>query len=92
MESLSVVAFLLSWKNNGEEIMRQTNKKPGLDGRDRDDDGEIRRKNGNTRVDTLREIYGQDFAPDVRGDMQLRTLLDRKGCTSLTEFLNRVPK
>ena len=31
---------------------------PGLDDRCRDKDGEIRRKNGNTRVDTLREIYG----------------------------------
>jgi len=52
---------------------------PGIDGRARDKDGEIRHKNGNTRVDTLRGIYGDGFAPDVRGDMHLDTLLDRTG-------------
>ena len=53
--------------------------RPGLDGRARDKDGEIRRKNGNTRVDTLRDIYGDGFAPDVRGDMHLDTLLTVPG-------------
>jgi hypothetical protein len=58
----------------------------GLDGRSRDDDGEIRRKNGNTRVDTLRGIYGDDFAPDVRGDMKLSNLLKRSGVDSLSQY------
>jgi hypothetical protein len=40
---------------------------PGLDNRARDKDGEIRHKNGNTRVDTLRGVYGDGFAPHVRG-------------------------
>jgi hypothetical protein len=60
---------------------------PGLDGRSRDKDGEIRHKNGNTRVDTLRETYGDNFAPDVRGDMHLDTLLDRTGAKSLSELV-----
>jgi hypothetical protein len=60
---------------------------PGIDGRARDKDGEIRHKNGNTRVDTLRGIYGDGFAPDVRGDMHLDTLLDRTGANSLRDYL-----
>ncbi len=60
---------------------------PGLDGRSRDKDGEIRHKNGNTRDDTLRETYGDNFAPDVRGDMRLDTLLDRTGAKSLSELV-----
>jgi hypothetical protein len=60
---------------------------PGLDGRSRDKDGEIRHKNGNTRVDTLRETYGDNFAPGVRGDMRLDTLLDRTGAKSLSDLV-----
>ena len=52
----------------------------GLDDRCRDSNGEIRRKNGTTRVDTLRDTYGEDFAPVVRGDMKLDTLLKRTSC------------
>ena len=61
----------------------------GLDDRCRDMNGEIRRKNGTTRVDTLRETYGQRFAPGVRGDMKLDTLLDRTGTHSLRDLLKR---
>lgn len=64
----------------------------GLDGRYRDEDGEIRRKNGNTRVHTLRETYGQDFGREVRGDAKLETLLDRVGRGSLSEYLKNRPK
>jgi hypothetical protein len=64
-------------------------KQPGLDNRHRDQDGEIRRKNGNTRVDTLRETYGDDFARGHRGDMHLDTLLEREGAESLSELLKR---
>jgi hypothetical protein len=62
-------------------------KQPGLDGRVRDDDGRTRAKNGNTRIDTLRETYGDDFAPGIRGDAHLRTLLERTGYESLSEYL-----
>ena len=58
----------------------------GLDDRCRDLDGRIRQKNGSTRVDTLRDVYGPDFAPGARGDMKLDTLLDRAGVDSLSEF------
>jgi hypothetical protein len=36
-------------------------KQPGLDDRYRDNDGQTRAKNGNTRIDTLREIYGSNL-------------------------------
>jgi hypothetical protein len=62
---------------------------PGLDGRHRDVDGRISEKHGNTRVDTLRETYGDGFAPDVRGDMHLRTLLDRNGAPSLSRLVKK---
>jgi hypothetical protein len=64
-------------------------KQPGLDGRHRDSDGEIRRKNGNTRVDSLRETYGDTFAKDYRGDMKLETLLERTGADSLSDYLKK---
>jgi hypothetical protein len=64
-------------------------KQPGLDGRHRDLDGEIRQKNSNTRIDTLRKTYGDDFAKGHRGDMKLDTLLDNSGVRSLSEYLKR---
>jgi hypothetical protein len=64
-------------------------KQPGLDNRHRDQDGQIRQKNGNTRVDTLRETYGDDFAKGRRGDMHLNTLLEREGVDSLSQLLKK---
>ena len=61
----------------------------GLDHRHRDLNGEIRQKNGNTRIDTLRQTYGDDFAKEHRGDMRLDTLLDSSGARSLSEYLKR---
>lgn len=61
----------------------------GLDDRCRDRDGQIRAKNGNTLVRTLRETYGDGFAPGVRSDMKLDTLLERKGAHSLSELLKK---
>jgi hypothetical protein len=62
-------------------------KQPGLDDRYRDNSGQTREKNSNTRIDTLRDIYGPDFAPGLRGDAHLRTLLDRTGSNSLSDYL-----
>ncbi|MES2292996.1 MAG: hypothetical protein V4527_06850 [Pseudomonadota bacterium] len=60
---------------------------PGLDDRCRDNNGEIRHKNGATKVGTLRAIYGDDFAAGHRSDMKLDTLLDRTGAASLSQLL-----
>lgn len=59
----------------------------GLDGRCRDNDGEIRHKRSDTHIGTLRKMYGDDFAPGVRSDMQLGTLLDRSGSKTLSEYI-----
>ena len=64
-------------------------KQLGLDGRHRDANGEIRHKNGNTQVDTLRDTYGENFAKGYRGDMKLETLLDRTSSSSLTDYLKK---
>lgn len=61
----------------------------GLDNRCRDNNGEIRHKNGATRIGTLRETYGEGFAPGVRADMKLDTLLDREGASSLSQLLKK---
>jgi hypothetical protein len=64
----------------------------GLDHRHRDEGGQIRRKNENTRVDTLREHYGEHFAAGHRGDMHLGTLLKTAGAASLSDYLKKHPK
>ena len=61
----------------------------GLDDRCRDVNGQIRHKNGATRVGTLRGIYGAQFAVGRRSDMHLDTLLEQTGARSLTAFLKR---
>jgi hypothetical protein len=61
----------------------------GLDGRCRDENGEIRHKNGTTKVGSLRETYGENFASGVRSDMKLDTLLERTGSTSLSQYIKK---
>jgi hypothetical protein len=46
----------------------------GLDGRERDQNGQIREKRGDTRVGTLRNEYGPDFANGYRSDTKLETV------------------
>lgn len=67
-------------------------KQPGLGGRSRDENGQTRIKNSNTRIDTLREIYGDNFATGIRGDAHLGTLLERTNCNSLSEYRHKHPK
>ena len=67
-------------------------RQPGLDDRHRDNGGQTREKNGNTRIDTLRETYGDDFAAGIPGDAHLRTLLDSTGDNSLPEYLRNQKK
>ena len=64
-------------------------KQPGLDHRHRDRDGEIRRKNSNTLVGTLRKEFGDNFAKRYRADTQLGTVLKKEGKQSLHELRNR---
>ena len=61
----------------------------GLDGRHRDADGGISEKHGNTQIGTLREIYGDDFAPGRRADMHLETLLTESRVETLGQYLKQ---
>jgi hypothetical protein len=51
----------------------------GLDHRQRDNNGQIREKRGDTRVGTLRQEYGPGFAKDYRSDTKLETLREDTG-------------
>jgi len=51
----------------------------GLDGRQRDQDGQIRQKRSDTKVATLREEYGQNFAKGFRSDAHLGSVRDATG-------------
>lgn len=62
-------------------------KQPAPDGRHRDANGQIHQKRGDTRVDTLRQIYGDDFLADFRGDAHLSTVLDQTGAESLSRLV-----
>jgi hypothetical protein len=69
------------------ERQGRKDKRPGLDNRQRDSNGQVREKRGDTRIDTLRQTYGDSFAPGIRGDAHLKTLLDRTGSDSLSDYL-----
>jgi len=64
---------------------------PGMRGkRSRTERGPLREKRGDTKVSTLEKKYGIDFG--VRGDMQLDTLLEKRGYTSLNDLLHKENK
>jgi hypothetical protein len=64
-------------------------KQPGLDKRHRDKDGEIRKKNRNTLVRTLRKEYGDGFAKGYRSDTTLGTVLKKEKAESLHDLVKR---
>src|ERR1700691_4449954 len=47
----------------------------------------FRRKRLDTRVGTLRKLYGDDFASGFRSDAHLGTVLDETGADSLSELV-----
>jgi hypothetical protein len=61
----------------------------GLDGRMRDQDGEIRKKRSDTLVGTLRREYGKSFAEGYRSDAKLGTVLKREGVETLDQLLKK---
>jgi hypothetical protein len=74
-------------KERTRERRGRKDRRPGLDNRERETSRQIRDKRGDTRVDTLRQTYGDSFAPGIRGDAHLKTLLDRTGSNSLSDYL-----
>ena len=60
--------------------------KPVLDNRQRDKDGEISHKHGNTLIGTLRKIYGQSFAAGYPETEKLSEVLLQLNETSLSQL------
>jgi hypothetical protein len=58
-----------------------------LEDRARDSNGQFCERSSDTRIDSLRRVYGDSFAPGIRGDAHLKTLLDRTGSNSLSDYL-----
>jgi hypothetical protein len=61
-------------------------KKPGLDNRHRNHDGEISHKHGNTLIRTLRKIYGKGFAAGYPETEKLCEVLLQLNETSLSQL------
>lgn len=61
----------------------------GLDDRMRDQDGEIRKKRSDTKVETLRKTYGPDFAKGYRSDAELGTVLKKEGVGTLDQLIKK---
>jgi hypothetical protein len=60
--------------------------KAGLDNRQRNHDGDISHKHGDTLVRTLREIYGQTFAAGYPATEKLSAILLHLNETSLSQL------
>jgi len=69
--------------------MAKTHYPKGLDGRQRDQDGEIRQKRSDTLVGTLRKEYGDNFAKGYRKDAQLGTVMSKEEVDSLHQLLKK---
>ena len=61
---------------------------PGLDGRHRNRDGEVSRKHGNTKIHTLRKIYGASFAQGCDDCDTLADVLHKLDEPSLTKLVH----
>jgi hypothetical protein len=61
----------------------------GLDGRERDANGEIRQKRSDTHISTIRKEYGEDVAPGYRRDAHLGNVLKEEGVPSLSQLLKK---
>jgi len=68
-----------------------SHKQPGLDGRHRDNDGEIHRKRSDALIGNIRKEY-PDFATGTRSDSTLGAYLDKTGFGSLSDALKNQKK
>ncbi len=55
--------------------------------RSRNEDGELRRKRGDSHVSSIEQKYNKDF--NVRSDMHLDTLLKKENVNSLDQLLRK---
>src|SRR5450759_3780213 len=87
--------FLLYWQRViGLQIAiaeEYAMEEPGLDQRHRDKNGEISKKHGNTLISTLRQTYGQGFAPGQPGHKRLSEILHELDVASLSQLVKGLP-
>lgn len=69
-------------------MVKKSNSK-GLDGRSRDENGEIRKKRIDTKVETLRKIYGKEFVLGYRSDATLGAVLKREKVETLDQLIKK---
>lgn len=63
------------------------NDAPGMKGaRGRNNDGELRKKRGDTLMGTIEKQYNKDFG--VRSDMKLDTFLKKNNLASLNDLID----
>jgi hypothetical protein len=74
-------------RRSSKESPERRGGRPSLDNGQGDNGAQVREKRGDTPIDTLRRTYGDSFAPGIRGDAHLKTLLDRTGSASLSDYL-----
>lgn len=74
-------------KSPQESAPRRKGRRLGPTGRAHKNGAQIPEQSGDTRIDTLRKTYGDSFAPGIRGDAHLQTLLDLTGSRSLSDYL-----
>jgi hypothetical protein len=67
-----------------------THGQPGLDHRHRDANGRISRKHGNTQIATLRQTYGQSFAPGQPPAAKLSQVLHLMDEPSLSKLCHDI--
>jgi hypothetical protein len=83
---LDILEVKLQPCNSNDWRMPVSKDPSGMNGnRSRDQDGEVRRKRGDTHVGTVEEQYRRDFG--VRSDMRLETLPGIAEVPSLTQLL-----
>jgi hypothetical protein len=70
-----------------ERTRERQGRKPSRSDNRRESRGQVRENRGDIRIDTLRQTYGDSFARGIRGDAHLKTLLDRTGSASLSDYL-----
>ncbi len=80
---------MLPGTSQSQEVLMPRHFPKGLDGRQRDRDGEIHKKRSDTLVRTLRDEYGPNFAKGYRSDTKLGTVLKNEGAESLDQLLKK---
>jgi hypothetical protein len=85
-EAVTIAAGLIGRQTRLQARRENGMSKTGLDNRHRNHDGEISQKHGNTKLSTLRKIYGMYFAAGYPETQTLSEVLLQLNETSLSQL------